>query len=143
MSLHWYYYLSWWFFIWFILYQFKLIPYSPYLVYIFVFTYIILKLGTEFVHYNFIDHKEIKNMDTLIGWLLIVFMIDVFPFLYMEREINMESTVFTVMILCIYILFMKRMDVDIIRLYTSISYRKLTDKYSLPLLMKCIFTGKK
>jgi hypothetical protein len=141
MSLYWYYYLSWWFFIWFILYQLKIIPYSPYLAYIFVFTYIIIKLTTEFIHYTSIDKKEIKNYDTLFAWLLIVFIIDIMPFLYLEKEINTESTIFTIIVLSVYTLFMKSMNVDIMRLYTTVSYRKLTDKYSLVSLIKCIFVG--
>lgn len=143
MYLSWYYYFSWWIFIWFILFLCNIVPYSPYLIYSFVFVYIIIKLSIEFIHYIYIDKKPIKHYDTLFGWLIIVFMIDIFPFLYLEKEINSESTMFTIILLLIYTIFAKSMGIDLIRLYTTISYKKMSDKYDLLSLLKYIFVPSK
>ena len=139
MYLSWYYYFSYWIFIWFILYQLEIIKYSPYLVYCVIFIYIIIKISIELLHYIFINKHKIKNYDTLFGILLLIIIIDIVPLLYLKKQIDKQSTIFTLILTITYILFMMSQNINIIELYTNIIYIKISNKYTLKKLMYYIF----
>lgn len=139
MYLSWYYYLSYWIFIWFILYQLEIIKYSPYLAYRVIFIYIIIKISIELLDYMFINKQKIKNYSTLFGILLLIIIIDIVPLLYLKKQIDKQSTIFTLILTINYILFMISQNINIIELYTNIIYIKISNKYTLKKLMYYIF----
>ena len=71
MELTWYYYLSYWSFIWFVLFKLGFINYSPYLIYVFTFIFIITKAIRDIIY--FINDKEkIKNFDLTLAWIFLI-----------------------------------------------------------------------
>jgi len=142
MKLTWYYYFSWWIFIWFILFKLNIIKYSPYLVYLLAVTYIIFKISTEALYFIFYDNRPLKNYDVIIGWLVIVFIIDILPFFYLKKQTDKNTIIFTLGVILVYLLYMRYLGINIFELYLIIIQRKLSDRYTLDTFIKEIFSLK-
>jgi hypothetical protein len=139
MLITWYYYFSWWIFIWFILFKLNIIKYSPYMVYLLAISYIICKITIESIYFIFIDKEKIKNYSVILAWLILVTIIDIIPFFYLKKQTNIESIIFSLILVLIYLLYMKSIKVNVIDLYFSLFYRKLSDKYTLKTIFENIF----
>ena len=139
MLITWYYYFSWWIFIWFILFKLNIIKYSPYMVYLLAISYIICKITIESIYFIFIDKEKIKNYSVILAWLILVTIIDIIPFFYLKKQTNIESIIFSLILVLIYLLYMKSIKVNVIALYFSLFYRKLSDKYTLKTIFENIF----
>jgi len=130
MILTWYTYFSWWIFIWFILFKLNLIKFSPYLIYLFTVVFIGLKFIRDIVYYLFYDEKKIKNYNLILIWVLLVITIDIIPFFYLQPTYNIESIIFTLLLLLLYCLCMEIWGINIINHYLLINYRDLSDNYT-------------
>lgn len=137
MELTWYYYLSYWSFIWFVLFKLDFINYSPYLIYFFTFIFIITKSIRDIIY--FINDKEkIKNFDLILAWIFLILLLDIIPFFYLERRIDKESILFTVCLILTYLIFMNRSGINVIDHYRVVNYRELTENYDLKTFFKKI-----
>ena len=140
MELTWYYYLSYWSFIWFVLFKLGLINYSPYLIYVFTFIFIITKAIRDIIY--FINDKEkIKNFDLTLAWIFLILILDIIPFFYLERRIDKESILFTVCLILTYLIFMNKSGINVIDHYRVVNYRELTENYDLKTFFKKIFNS--
>jgi hypothetical protein len=137
MELTWYYYLSYWSFIWFVLFKLGFINYSPYLMYLFTFIFIITKAIRDIIY--FINDKEkIKNFDLILAWIFLILLLDIIPFFYLERRIDKESILFTVCLILTYLIFMNRSGINVIDHYRVVNYRELTQNNDLKTFFKKI-----
>ena len=139
MNLTWYYYFSYWNFIWFLLFKMGLIKYSPYFVYVLTVTFIMLKFFRDIFYFNFKDEKEIKNKEIILAWFLLILILDIIPFFYLDKQLDKESIYFTVLLALIYVTFMNKSNINVIDHYAVINYRELSDKYDLKTFIKEIF----
>ena len=140
MELTWYYYLSYWSFIWFVLFKLGFINYSPYLMYLFTFIFIITKAIRDIIY--FINDKEkIKNFDLILAWIFLILLLDIIPFFYLERRIDKESILFTVCLILTYLIFMNKSGINVIDHYRVVNYRELTENYNLKTFFKKIFNS--
>ena len=140
MELTWYYYLSYWSFIWFVLFKLGFINYSPYLIYVFTFIFIITKAIRDIIY--FINDKEkIKNFDLTLAWIFLILILDIIPFFYLERRIDKESILFTVCLILTYLIFMNKSGINVIDHYRVVNYRELTENYDLKTFFKKIFNS--
>ena len=125
MELKLYYYFSYWAFIWFILFKLNHIQYSPYLIYLFIVILITLKLINELYHYIYINKEKINNKLPILLWLLLILIIDIIPFLFLQKKLDNASIYFTLLLLGIYSVFMTLNDKNIFTLYGNITYKKI------------------
>lgn len=137
----WWYYFSWWFFIWVILYLSGIIPFSPYLLAVFILIYTILKIGSEALHYIFANKKAFtREKWTVIAiWLSLVIAIDVIPFFFLKSDYSMKNVYFTLLLSLCYLALMWYKKVDVIKLYSFMRYSFLTDNYRPMQLIKAHF----
>lgn len=139
MNLTWYYYFSYWIFIWFLIFKMGLIKYSPYLIYFLTVTFILIKFLRDIFYFNFKDKKEIKNKDLVLFWFLLILILDIIPFFYLDKQLDKESIYFTVLLVLIYVIFMNKSNINIIDHYAVVNYRELSDKYDMKTFVKEIF----
>ena len=140
MELTWYYYFSWWIFIWFILFELNIIHYSPYLIYCIAIVFITYKIVRVLIHLLFFNKKEIKNYTVLFGWFILIVAIDIIPFLLLKKEINAESKLFTILLLVIYLIFLRLININVIDLYNKLDYKDIIDNnYTLVSFFRGIF----
>ena len=102
-------------------------------------SYIICKITIESIYFIFIDKEKIKNYSVILAWLILVTIIDIIPFFYLKKQTNIESIIFSLILVLIYLLYMKSIKVNVIDLYFSLFYRKLSDKYTLKTIFENIF----
>lgn len=147
LHLEWYTFFSWWAFIWFLIYKIGFIPFSPFMLYVFIIIYIIYKIGLIF--YDFYKNRnEIKkkvkkyNYGVLVSWFLIVFIIDILPFLLLKRVINKESLLFTVILIFIYCLMMNYLNINIYQHYRTVYSRimYMSNNHNTIELFRKVFT---
>jgi len=139
MNLTWYYYFSYWIFIWFLIFKMGLIKYSPYFVYVLTVTFIMLKFFRDIFYFNFKDKKEIKNKDLILAWFLLVLILDIIPFFFLDKQLDKESIYFTVLLALVYVIFMNKSNINVIDHYAVVNYRELSDKYDLKTFLKNFF----
>lgn len=148
MKLTWYYYFSWWVFIWFILYKLEIVKYTPYLIYLFIIIYILFKIIVNLINMIIDKYKgnyKIKYYGGLLAWLLIVISIDIIPFFYLKKKIDIESIIFTLILLGIYLLFVIHHSDDIskpydlVRPYIKLTYKNIDRKYTFNSFMREVF----
>ena len=139
MKLSWYYYFSYWIFIWFLTFKMGLIKYSPYFVYVLTVTFIMLKFFRDIFYFNFKDKKGIKNKDLILAWFLLVLILDIIPFFFLDKQLDKESIYFTVLLALVYVIFMNKSNINVIDHYVVVNYRELSDKYDLKTFLKNIF----
>jgi hypothetical protein len=122
----WYYYFSWWIFIWFLLYKMKVIKYSPFLIYLFAFIFVSIKLLINIYRYFTKNYTlSFNNVKVLLLLLFIVFVIDFLPFLVLKRDINTKSNIFTMVLLIIYLVFIHYSNKSVVNLYSEININSL------------------
>jgi len=112
----WYYYFSYWAVAFFIFYKCNLIPYSPYLLYLIIIIFIgleIIYLIFYQIYYRLTDPNNINIIQTteswsIFGaWLIIVFFIDLLPYLLLQPKIDKHSILFTGILWLFYLMFLK------------------------------------
>lgn len=139
MNLTWYTYFSWWIFIWFIIFKTGFTNLSPYFIYLFVVIFILLKFLRDVVYFLFIDKKKVKNYDLILGWFFLVLSIDIIPFFFLEKQLDKNSIFFTFLLGLVYCLFMEKQKINIIKHYTILNYRELSDRHTLKSFFKDVF----
>ena len=139
MELAWYTYFSWWVFIWFLIFKMNLTTFSPYLVYLGVVTFIFLKFVRDVVYFTYYDEEKVKNYDLILAWFLLVLVLDIIPFFYLEKQIDKESIFFTLFLGFAYCLMMNIWKINIIDHYAVMNYRELSDKYTTKSFFKEVF----
>tara|TARA_B100000963_G_scaffold336149_1_gene330949 strand:+ start:200 stop:637 length:438 start_codon:yes stop_codon:yes gene_type:complete len=125
----WYTYFSWWIFIWFILFKLGLISYSPYMIYVIVFLYVSIKI----LQHLFILKKEDythKNSSSALIWAVVAILIDLFPIFYLKPVINLESFIFTLFLLAIYVLMMTKLKINVINHYINLDMKTLMKNFN-------------
>ena len=136
--LKWYTFFSWWIFIWFVLFKLKIIGFSPFLMYIFVVTYITIKLLENLLNLRIEDLFH-KNFTSVIYWLIIIILIDVCPIFFLEPIINLESISFTILLSIVYISMMNCLNINIIKHYSDVNVKSILKNYdSKELLRKMV-----
>ena len=105
---------SLWGFIWFLLFYFKFTDFNPSILYIFLFTPIIYLIS------NVILHK--KNDKNKVFILVCFFITDLFPIIYLIYNnkviLEFKSFILSIIILLIYLIYMKSFGNDINKLYS-------------------------
>ena len=124
----WYTFFSWWIFIWFILYKLKLIVYSPFMIYIIVFLYVLLKILQHLFILKKEDYQH-KNFSSALIWLLIAVVIDILPIFYLKPVINLESFIFTLFLMGIYVIMMTKMKINVINHYINLDMKTLMKNF--------------
>jgi len=138
MNVTWYYFLSWWIFLWFILFKLNFIPYSPFLIYVAVIIYIILKIIHHLCILKKEDYKH-KNFNSVVIWMLIAIIIDIVPIFFLKHVVNVETIIFTLCIISLYITFMSYHQINVIKHYVDLDMKKLMNNYDSKKLLKDIF----
>ena len=138
MNVTWYYFLSCWIFLWFILFKLSFIPYSPFLIYVAVIIYIILKIIHHLCILKKEDYKH-KNFNSVVIWILIAIIIDIVPIFFLKPVVNVESIIFTLCIISLYITFMSYHQINVIKHYVDLDMKKLMNNYDSKKLLKDIF----
>ena len=138
MNVTWYYFLSWWIFIWFSLFKLNFIPYSPFLIYVAVIIYIILKIIHHLCILKKEDYKH-KNFNSVVIWMLIAIIIDIVPIFFLKPVVNIETIIFTLCIISLYITFMSYHQINVIKHYVDLDMKKLMNNYDSKKLLKDIF----
>ncbi len=137
----WWYYFSWWYFIWVILFLRGIITFSPYLLSLSILIYTIVKIGSEFIHYFFINKKPLERNEYIVitVWLFLVLSLDVIPFFFLKPDFSKRNIYFTFAVILVYLLLMWYKKVDVIHLYKFMRYKYLTDNYTPIELLKAHF----
>ena len=139
----WYYYFSWWIFIWFLLYKMKVIKYSPFLIYLFAFIFVSIKLLINIFRYFTKNYTlSFNNVKVLLLLLFIVFVIDFLPFLVLKRDINTKSNIFTMVLLIIYLVFIHYSNKSVVNLYSEININSLLKIKNMKELLYKMFINK-
>ena len=138
MNVTWYYFLSCWIFLWFILFKLSFIPYSPFLIYVAVIIYIILKIIHHLCILKKEDYKH-KNFNSVVIWILIAIIIDIVPIFFLKPVVNIEYIIFTLCIISLYITFMSYHQINVIKHYVDLDMKKLMNNYDSKKLLKDIF----
>lgn len=138
MNVTWYYFLSWWIFLWFILFKLNFIPYPPFLIYVAVIIYIILKIIHHLCILKKEDYKH-KNFNSVVIWILIAIIIDIVPIFFLKPVVNIETIIFTLCIISLYITFMSYHQINVIKHYVDLDMKKLMNNYDSKKLLKDIF----
>ena len=138
MNVTWYYFLSWWIFLWFSLFKLNFIPYSPFLIYVAVIIYIILKIIHHLCILKKEDYKH-KNFNSVVIWMLIAIIIDIVPIFFLKPVVNIETIIFTLCIISLYITFMSYHQINVIKHYVDLDMKKLMNNYDSKKLLKDIF----
>lgn len=139
MELAWYTYFSWWVFIWFLIFKMNLTDLSPYLVYLGVVTFIFFKFSRDIIYFTYYDEDKVKNFDLILAWVLFVLVLDIIPFFYLEKQIDVESIFFTLFLGLAYCMMMNIWKINIKDHYAVINYRELSDKYTTKSFFKAVF----
>ena len=68
---------------------------------------------------------SLNNVTVLLLFCLILFVIDFLPVLLLKREINTESTIFTLILLILYLLFLQYSNKNLRKIYGAININSL------------------
>jgi len=134
----WWYYFSWWFYITALFFKMGLIPFSPYILAIFILIYTIFKIGSEFLHFIFVNKKPFtrEKWKVLVIWLSLVIFIDIIPFFFLKADYSRKNIYFVAALTLSYLALMWYKKVDVFKLYTFMRYSYLTDHYTAVELVK-------
>lgn len=137
----WWYYFSWWYFVWVVLYLTGATTFSPYMLALGILIYTILKIGSEFIHYFFINKKSLEREQKAVIaiWLSLVLFIDVLPFFILKPDYSIKNFYFTLLLIAIYLGLMWYKKVDVFHLYTFQRYLFLSSNYTPKTLLKAHF----
>lgn len=142
MSNSWYYYFSYWSVIFFLFYILQLIPFSPYLLYLCIVIFIaseILYLIFYQIYYRIRQPSNPNIIRTkpawyiIIGWLSLVLLLDIIPFFLLEPKINLESILFTGILILVYLLICLNNNIKMESQYFTkgIKFNEASKKYNL------------
>ncbi len=118
----WYYYFSYWAFIFFLFYYLNIIPYSPYFLYLSIVIFIgleILYLIIFQIYYRITDPNNINiiksraSWSIIAAWLLIIFVIDLLPYLLLKPKVDKNSILFTLILGLVYLMFLKYQRIEL------------------------------
>ena len=136
--LKWYTFFSWWIFIWFVLFKLNILSFSPFLMYIFVVTYVTIKFIENLFNLRIEDLFH-KNFSSVIYWSIIIILIDIVPIFFLEPIINLESVSFTILLTIMYVAIMNCLNINIIKHYSDVTLQSILKNYdSKELLRKII-----
>jgi hypothetical protein len=139
----WYYYFSWWIFIWFLLYKMKVIKYSPFLIYLFASIYVLIKLFVNTYRYFMNNYTlSFNNVKVLLLLFFIIFVIDFLPFIVLKKDVNTESTIFTLVLLILYLMFVQYNNKSVIDIYTQLNIKSLLKIKNTKELLYKMFVNK-
>lgn len=126
-----YNYLSFWFFGWYLLYKFKFTKINPFIAYLIIYIFFAILLTQKPNKLNLYNITE--NYDTLLLFILIFIIIDIYPMFRLNPIINYKSILLFLLIITIYLLFMYYNNYNlsnIITIYNYLSLKKIS-KYKL------------
>ena len=124
----WYYYFSYWAVAFFLFYYLNIIPFSPYFLYVGIVIFVgleILYLIFYQIYYRITDPDNINIIKSpeswsIIGaWLLIVFVIDLLPYLLLKPEVDKHSILLTLILGLVYLMFLKYQRIELEEQYFS------------------------
>ena len=139
VNLRWYYYLSYWIFIWFILFKLDLIKYSPYVFYIFILFYFSIKILQAIPKIFKKKKNKTKNFNTIIVWFIIIFIDDILPIIFLKKQIDEKSIYISLIIIILYIIFMNLNKINILDHYSISNFNIIVDNYTAKEFLKKIF----
>ena len=90
--------LSYWYFLYFLLFQLKIVKYSPYLF------FLIVLLSDIFNVIMMKDKKKLSNHFYYFR-LLIIFIIHIIPILFLKIDLSINSLIFNLIVCVIYIMY--------------------------------------
>ena len=131
----WYTYLSWWVFIWFILFKLRVIKYSPFWIYIIIITFIIAKTTDSLTQFKLADFKN-KNIDSVLIILIITILVDIVPIFYLKPIINLESIIFGLIVICLYLVMMYILKINPINHYNKVDLKKIMKYFDSKTLLR-------
>ena len=139
MKLNWYYFFSYWVFIWFILFKLGLLNSSPYFLYIIVFTFIVSR---EIIK-RLVDQKKSRKVykynESVFTWYILMIIVDIIPFLLLEKDIGKNSLLTSFFLVIGYLIFNSLNNINLLDQYIYFDVQYVGDNLSLKNLLKAIF----
>ena len=137
----WFYYLTYWAVIFFLLHIFNVIPFSPFLFYSCIVIFItleILYLVWYQIYYRITDSsnpniiRTKKSVSLLLAWLIVVLLLDIIPFFMLEPRFDLGSTLFTGIIVLVYLVLCRNTNVTFLSQYFSkgLKFNINSEKYT-------------
>ena len=124
----WYFYLTYWAVIFFLLHIFHIIPLSPYFLYLCIIIFIALEIiymSWYQIYYRITDPsnpniiKTKKSWELFLAWLILVLLLDIIPFFMLEPKFDLGSILFTGIIVLVFLLFCRSSGVTFKGYYFS------------------------
>jgi len=123
----WFVYLSFWYFVWFVLFMLNIIKQPPSIwFYILPIIYVILKLIDVINKKQF---KEIENKKVFVIQLIILIIIDIIPLFYYKRllpyKFNVYNIILNIILIGVYLIFIKkrfRDDKNLVEIFYKIYF---------------------
>lgn len=139
MKLNWYYFFSYWVFIWFILFKLGLLNSSPYFLYLIVFTFIVSR---EIIK-RLVDRKKgrkiYKYNESVFTWYVLMIIVDIIPFLLLEKDISKNSLLTSFFLVIGYLIFNSLNNINLLDQYIYFDVQYVGDNLSLKNFLKAIF----
>lgn len=111
---------SLWGFIWFILFYLKMTDFNPSILYIFLFIPIVYLISNVILHQ--------KNDKNKVFILICFFITDIFPIIYLILNnrvvLQFKSFILAIILLLIYLIYMKNNRIDINKVYAYFVFNK-------------------
>lgn len=123
----WFVYLSFWYFLWFVLFMLNIIKQPPSIwFYILPIIYVILKLIDVINKKQF---KEIENKKVFVIQLILLIIIDIIPLFYYKRllpyKFNVYNIILNIILIGVYLIFIKirfRDDKNLVEIFYKIYF---------------------
>ena len=99
------------------------------MIYVIVFLYVSIKI----LQHLFILKKEDythKNSSSALIWAVVAILIDLFPIFYLKPVINLESFIFTLFLLAIYVIMMTNLKINVINHYINLDLKTLMKNFN-------------
>jgi hypothetical protein len=124
-SIVWYIYFSWWLFAWFVLFKLGLIQYNPFLFYVIAVFYITIRYLIQGV-LSLMGKNVYPNVrtDSLLTIGAVAMLVDVLPIFYLQPHVSIQSTLFGVLVMFVYLLIMLSFGLPVFQQYTPNYFRR-------------------
>lgn len=124
-SIVWYIYFSWWLFAWFVLFKLGFIQYNPFLFYVIAVSYITIRYLIQGV-LSLMGKNVYPNVrtDSLLTIGAVAMFVDVLPILYLQPHVSIQSTLFGVLVMFVYLLTMSFFGHPVVQQYTPNYFRR-------------------
>ena len=124
-SIVWYIYFSWWLFAWFIMFKLGLIQYNPFLFYVITVSYITIRYLIQGV-LSLMGKNVYPNVrtDSLLTIGAVAMLVDVLPIFYLQPHVSIQSTLFGVLVIFVYLLTMLSFGQPVFQQYTPNYFRR-------------------